>query len=225
MTRRTSRLAVVAPLAALTLLLGACAGEDAPAESPTATADKAPKEDATTPAAEDDDTEAAAAGDECLIGEWVADTEQQVAASTEMLAGAGLEVSNVSVTGEAVTEFTETQVISRYENQVSDITMAMEGQEIRTVTRNNGSSAGSYSVADGQLTMSDIDGSGLEMTVETYLNGVLQPVDDAMAAAQAEAAVKGMEVTMAYTCEGDTLTMTTPDFGTGLSVESVLHRR
>lgn len=225
MTRRTSRTAVAVPLAALALLLGACSGGSEPAETPSATqkAEKADTDDdATTPPAEDD---TATGGDECLIGEWVVDTDQQLAATTEMFAGTGLEVTDISVTGEGVTEFTATEVISTYTDQVSDVTLGMEGQEIRTVTRQHGSTAGSYSVADGQLTMSGIDGSALELTVETYLNGVLQPVDESITAAQAEQLVRGMEVTMDYTCDGDTMTMTTPDLGTGLSVETVLHRR
>ena len=228
MSRRTSRTAVVVPLAALALLLGACSGDGEPADTPSATqkADKAgTDDDATTPPAEDETDTSAAGGDECLIGEWVVDADQQIAATTEMFAGTGLEVTNISVTGEGVTEFTATDVISTYADQVSEVTLGMDGQEIRTVTRQNGTTAGSYSVADGQLTMSDIDGSALELTVETYLNGTLQPVDDSLAAAQAEQLVRGMEVTMAYTCDGDTMTMTTPDLGTGLSIETVLHRR
>lgn len=227
MTRRTSRTAVVVPLAALALLLGACSGGDEPAETPSAAqkAEKADTDDDATTAPAEDDTDTAAGGDECLIGEWVVDADQQLAATTEMLASTGLEVTNISVTGEGITEFTATEVISTYTDQVSDITMGMEGQEIRTVTRQHGSTAGTYAVADGQLTMSDIDAGALELTVESYLNGVLQPVDESITAAQAEQLVRGMEVTMDYACDGDTMTMTTPDLGVGMSVETVLHRR
>lgn len=226
-----TRTAALAPLAALLLLAG-CSG-DKPADPPasTAAAEDTKDGDDSKGGGKDDETteptEAAPGGSDgaaCLVGEWSGDADEQITAMQEMMAASGVEAT-VALSGEVVSSFTaDGQATSTYANQVMDITMAMEGQEIRSVTTMNGSTTGTYTATDTEITMTVTDASGLEYGMETYMGGTKV---DAGLDGTTDELLKAMETTstVGYTCSGDTLTMTTPNVSIGAPVESVLHRR
>lgn len=230
-----TRSTAIAPLVALTLLLGACSGggDDAPADDETtAVADDKGKDDSGKDEPTDEPTDdgedngddlGSSDGAGCLEGSWAGEIDEQLAAVEAIMAESGIEAT-VVLSGEVVTTFADGTTTSAYDNQVMDIGMAMEGQEIRSVTTMNGTITGTYSATDTTVTMTVTDASGLEMTMETYTGGTLLDggstvLDDSTRAL--------METTSSapYTCSGDTLTVSLPNAGLGTGVESVMHRR
>lgn len=226
-----TRTAVLAPLAVLFLLAG-CSGDKGSDETTTTAAvdDGDTGKDGKTPkpAESDEPTEAPAPGDSegaaCLVGEWSGDADEQIAAMQDMMKTSGVDAT-ITVTGEVVSSFTaDGQTNSTYANQVMDITMAVQGQEVRSVTTMNGSIKGTYTATDTDITMTITDAGGLQYAVDTYMGGA--KVDTGLEG-NSDELTKLMETTstVSYTCSGDTLTMTTPNVGMTTPVESVLHRR
>lgn len=232
-----TRSAAIAPMVALALLVAACSGGgDADDASPAATekADKADKDkgdsaadDPTTEPTEDtsqgDDAQGASEGAGCLEGDWVADVADQLAALQDQMAASGVEAT-IDITGDTVTTFSGGTTTTTYNNQVMDIGIAMEGQAIRTVTTMNGSVTGTYTATDTDVTMTVTDASGLEIAMDTYMGD--QKVDTGDTGLD-DTMRESMETSsnVAYTCSGDTLTITMPNAGLGAAVATVMHRR
>lgn len=229
---RRSRSAALAPLAALLLVLGGCSGDSPADDTTTAAGEKDDKGGAAseTPSEEPseeptDDAGGASEGAACIVGDWSGDVDEQMASMKEIMEQSGLEAT-VEFSGEVVSSFgADGQATSTYGNQVMDITMAAEGQEIRTVTTMNGVTKGTYTATDTDITMTVTDVSGLEYAMEMYMGG--EKIDTGTEGSTDEL-LEAMKTstTVSYTCSGDTLIMSTPNPALGgAPVDSVLHRR
>lgn len=221
-TRLARSSVLLAPLAALALVLGGCSG-DTPDEGPSATegADE-PTDEETEPVEEDDSEPAAGGGAACVEGSWVTDTEALAANTTSALgiADAG---AVVTITGESVTTFAGTSITQEYTDQVTEVSWTMEGQEFRMVTRFNGGLTGTATVTEDQITIADLDDSGLTVEYSTFLGGEEIAIPDLE-----ETATAGFEMggTSSYSCSGDEMQMTPVVEGTDTSgFVTVLHRQ
>jgi len=223
-----TRSAAVAPLVVLALLLGACSGGDDATDEPTTATDDTgeddkgkgdePAEDTT----EGDDAQGASEGAGCLEGDWAADIDEQLAALEATMAESGVEAT-IDITGDAITTFSGGTTTSVYDNQVMSIDIAMESQEINTVTTMNGTVLGTYTATDTEVTMTVTDASGLAIQMQTSMDGAV--IDDGTVLGDQMRDAMEVTSTTAYTCSGDTLTISVPNAGLGTSVDTVMHRR
>ncbi len=226
--RRQTRHAVVAPLAAAVLLLGACSGgDDATTDEPTPEASTPAEEEPTEPAADETSEEtaeegtAASEGAACVEGSWVSDPEAQAEQTTAALGMADLG-AQASVTGDAVTTIEGSAMTTEYRDQVVEVSWAMEGQEFRMVNSWSGTLTGTVEVTADQVVISGVDSSGLEMAYETYVNGELLEVPGLEDIPASGFAAGG---TSTYTCAGDELRLTPVVEGMDTSAfVTVLHR-
>ncbi len=219
-TRRSA--AVVAPLAALALLLGACSGGDDPADDEPSTETSTPAEETTEPTedAEDDDA-GASEGAACVEGTWVSDPAAQAEQTTAALGMSELG-AQATVTGDSVTTIEGTGMTTEYRDQVVEVSWELEGQEFRMVNSWTGTLTGTIEVTDDQVVISDVDAGALEMTYETYVNGELLDVPGLEDIPLTGFAAGG---TSTYTCSGDELRLTPVVEGTDTSaLVTVLHR-
>ncbi len=228
-SRLARRTAALAPLVAAALLLTGCSGgDDKPAASPSAQASQGSDTDAsgsegTKDTEAEDTSDATSEGPSCLEGEWVADMAGQLEQTQAALAAAGVDAT-VDLSGDVVMAFTDGTATYSYAKQVTDMTIAAEGQKIRTVTTLDGSMTGTYTATDTDLTVTVADTSGLNLTMETYMGDT--PVDAGLEG-YGDAMREQMKTssTVAYTCAGDTLTMSMTNATLGSAVETQLHRK
>lgn len=197
-----TRHVAIAPLVGVTLLLAACSGGSGSAQ-------------------------AEPGGAACLEGDWTADVPGQQAALQEQAAASPGELT-IELSGGVVTSFSGGRITTSYDNQLLVIGAAFEGQTIRSVTTLNGSTTGTFTATDTDVTIAITDANGLEVTMGNYKGDVL--ADDRMAGYE-EAMLQAVETTATatYTCSGDTLTIKVPEanigVGLGSAVETVMHRR
>jgi hypothetical protein len=226
-----TRSAAIAPLVVLGLLLGACSGggDDTTDEPTTATTEDTAEDDkgkGDEPAEDttegDDDAQGASEGAGCLEGDWAADVDEQLAALEAATAASGVEAT-IDITGDVVTSFSGGTTTSVYNNQVMNMGIAMEGQEISTITTMNGTLLGTYTATDTEVTMTVTDASGLDIQMQTSMGGTV--IDDGTALGDQMRDAMEVTSTTAYTCSGDTLTISVPNAGLGTSIDTVMHRR
>jgi hypothetical protein len=179
---RTPR-TLVAPIAlGGLLLLGACsAGEtvDEPEESPSPTAEADAEADAGADG-ETEDTQAdgetgddgatSSGGAACVEGDWEVDLASVLDATLSAPGLAELE-PEIDVTGESTVTFADGEFTTEYAEQTTSLTWAMEGQEFSSTTTYDGRLTGTYEVTDAELTMSELDTSGVTFTSTTTVNG------------------------------------------------------
>ncbi len=236
-TRLARRTAALAPLVAVALLLSACSGGDSDGDSgddasPTSGAsqgaDKGDKDsDGDTDSdSADGDTDAGGAASEgasCLEGSWAADMTRQIEAAQQALEAAQLEAT-LEMTGDVTMTFSGGTATYTYGKQVTDVTMSMEGQEVRSVTTLDGTMSGTYTATDTDVTVTIADASTMNITMQTFMGDT--PVEaglDGYADAMRESLKSSS--TVAYTCAGDTLTIAMTNASLGSAVETVLHRK
>lgn len=224
-TRRPTRpaVAVLAPLAAVALLLGGCTGDD-DADTPSAEA-STPAEDATTePAADegdDEDDAPASEGAACVEGTWVSDPEAQAEQTTAALGMSDIG-AQASVTGDSRTTIEGSAMTTEYRDQVVEVSWELEGQEFRMVNSWSGTLTGTIEVSADQVVISGVDSTALQMTYETYVNGELLDVPGLEDIPLSGFAAGG---TSTYTCAGDELRLTPVVEGVDTSaLVTVLHR-
>ena len=195
--RSTRRLVLPAAVGALVLLAG-CSGDADTATTPT--------DEETAPVEEPAETEepAAADGDDCLEGEWTADLEAIRDATLSAPGMAELD-PEVEVSGESWVTFADGVMTTEYDQQNTEVAMAMEGQEIVSTSTYDGTMTASYTAADGTLEVSDVDMSGVEIDSTTTLNGEALEVPDLD---DLETTGMDLGVSSTYTCEGDELSLT-----------------
>lgn len=238
-TRLARRTAALAPLVAVALLLSACSGGDSDGDSGTDASptdgasqgadkgDKGSDKDSDAGSADDDgDTDAGGAASEgasCLEGSWAADMTAQMDAARQALEAAQLDAT-LDMTGEVTMTFSGGTATYTYGKQVTDLTMAMQGQEIRSVTTLDGSMSGTYTATDTDVTVTVADASAMNITMDTYMGDT--PVEAGLDG-YADAMRESMKSTstVAYTCSGDTLTIGMTNASLGSAVETVLHRK
>jgi hypothetical protein len=221
-TRLARPAALLAPLAALALVLGGCSG-DTPDDEPTATEDAdEPTDEETEPVEEDDTEPAAGGGAACVEGTWLSDPEA-IAASTTSATGMDALGAEATVTGESVTTFAGTTFTQEYTDQVTEVSWSMEGQEFRLVTRFDGTLTGTVTVTEDRVTIADVDDSALTFESSTTIGG-----EEVEIPGIADTAMAGFEMggTSSYSCSGDELRMTPIVEGVDTSAfVTVLHRR
>lgn len=164
-TRRLARLLSTPALGVL--LLAACSGGGG---EPTPSPDVMEESPEPTEPAEDDDAAAGSGGAACLVGEWEADVDviRQNAVSAPGLEAFGAEGV---VTGTSVTTFDGSTMTTVYDNQQTELSWTLEGQEFRTVAAYDGTISGAYTATDGELSITAVDTSGLTFSSTTFVNG------------------------------------------------------
>ena len=111
--------------------------------------------------------------------------------------------AEIAVTGTSRVTFDGGTMTTSYESQASEIRMQVEGQDLITTTTLDGEIVGSYSATDSEITLNDVDQTGLTATTTTSINGVtteVPPVD--MSASQP---ADGTLAT--YTCDDESLVL------------------
>ncbi|MFS0704898.1 hypothetical protein AB6N23_10285 [Cellulomonas sp. 179-A 9B4 NHS] len=198
-------LALAATAATALLLATACSGggdEPAPTSSGTP--------DASSAAAEPTADAGADAGDlaECILGTWDVDTAAMQESMDALLAtgGAELDAMQTTITGEGTYDFAEGGAFTGTADMASGVTMSAEGMEIATQSTSTGTMTGTWAVEGDQLTLADIDTSGMTVTTTGTMNG--EPFD--IPEGSTEAAMDAAPPTASTaTCTADTLTLTT----------------
>lgn len=226
-TRLARSTAALAPLVAAALLLAGCSGggDDAkPSTSPAADATQGSDKGSDKGGGGAEDAgDVASEGAGCLQGEWVADMASQAAQAKDALAAAGVD-GTLDFSGGVTMTFSGDTVTYTYAKQVTDITMAAEGQNVRTVMTLDGTVAGTFTATDTDATVTVTDASGVTMDMKMFMGDT--PIDAGLDG-YSDAAREGMQTTsvLAYTCAGDTLTMALPNASLGSGVETQLHRK
>lgn len=222
---RTARLLV--PLAALVLLAG-CSGDSEEAEpTPEATQVEEDRAKDDAGAGEDqpaDDDPDAPAGDlaACILGEWSSDPAEIAAAADAMTAAMGMPSTTV-VTGDSYTTIDATTVSTTYVDQLTEMTMTVEGQTIVSSTRMNGTLTQPYTLDGDVLTSVAGDMSGVQIESRVLVNGQELPgYDEGFQEGLGAGASAGQSGRNQVTCSGDTMTMTTLDMATLGLAEIVL---
>lgn len=182
--------------------------------------------DPTKEAAADEDADDAAdvtsEGPACLVGTWEVDIDalrENTLGGPEM-AGLGAEIT---VSGESWVEIDASTMNTEYRDQLTEVSMTIEDQTILSRTTYNGLSTSSYTATDTELTVSDVDISGLEIASTSIING-----EELEVPGLGDAESLGIELGGAstYTCNGDELRITPQVEGMDASsFVQVLHRR
>jgi hypothetical protein len=214
----SARRALLAPLAACVLLLGACstggeddadsAADDAATIAQESKDDPSDDKDASKDDLADMAEPASSSGAGCLEGTWLTDPES---IATVAVASLGADVAafspEVTVTGDALVTFADGMVRTEYIDQAAVVDLVVDGQAVRSVSRGSGIVVGSYTATSTEIVQSDLDTSGLTMVIETYVDGALQPTVPGMVESYLAATEVGG--TSTYTCTADEL-VTTP---------------
>lgn len=226
---RPATVRLLAPLAAVALLLGACSGgddADEPTTDPTneATAEPTEPTEPTVEAAADDEEPgdgATSEGAACVEGTWVSDANAQAEQTTAALGMSDLD-AQATVTGDSVTTIADGTMTTEYRDQVVEVSWDMQGQEFRMVNSWSGTLTAAVEVSADQVVVSGVDDAALEMTYETYVNGELLDVPGLEDIPLSGFAAGGIST---YTCAGDELRLTPVVEGLDTSaMVTVLHR-
>ena len=239
--RATTRSTALATAAVLLLALAGCtpSGTDedtrpsADASAPDRTKDKDSGGDKSKGGADDPtgttepdpdpepDHTAVGTGPDCLIGTWEGDNDVQAEAARALLAEQGM-IGDVTVTGTARSTYDGTRVTTTYVDQVSTTVMDVDGSQVLSVQRYDGTLTASYTATETDIVLVSPDASGLEITMENTVDG--EPMDmtayeDLMLAGMA---VGGM---VTYTCTADLLVVTPVAAGLDMGMYTTeLHR-
>lgn len=213
--------ALVAPLAAVVLLLGACSGGDGDADEPTAEASTPAGDEAAETEEPPADDAGASEGAACVEGTWVSDPDAQAEQTTSALGMSDIG-AQASVTGDSLTTIADGAMTTEYRDQVVEVSWDMEGQEFRMVNSWSGTLTATIEVTDEQVVIAGVDSTALQMTYETYVNGELLEVPGLEDIPLSGLAAGG---TSTYTCSGDELRLTPVVEGMDTSaMATVLHR-
>lgn len=179
---RTTRLLL--PALALALLLGGCTGDDGDrgrdddsAEGPTKVREEsAPSDEPTEDPADDGSADPALVA--CIEGDWTVDPADATALTQAAMDLMGVD-AQVAITGGFDMVLGDGTITTTYTGYTTDMTMVMEGQEIRVVTVQDGPATQDFTLAGEILTSTPLDMSAVTFTTTTYLDGVVQPGFDA----------------------------------------------
>jgi hypothetical protein len=164
------------------LTLGACgATEDGAGTNPTADAPAMTESPEPTPTETDDsddsdDSAMASGGADCIVGEWEGDIEAAERRAVDSLNLGEIAVDpEVSISGDTVIEFDGSTMITEFEDQMTEILLALDGtggaQEVMVSVRLDGTTEGDYTVDGDRLSITGVDVSGLESEVTAELGG------------------------------------------------------
>ena len=183
-------------------------------------------DDPTKEAEVDDETgdaaDAASEGPACLVWTWEVDIDalrENTLGGPEM-AGLGAEIT---VSGESWVVIDASTMNTEYRDQFTEVSMTLEDQTIVSRTTYDGMSTSSYTATDTELTVSDVDISGLEIASTSIINGEELEVPGLEDADSMGTELGGVST---YTCNGDELRITPQVEGLETSsFVQVLHRR
>ncbi|MBX9246950.1 hypothetical protein ICW40_19345 [Actinotalea ferrariae] len=151
------------------LVLAGCTGggDPAPTESAGASTESPSDEESAEP--EEDDA-ATAGGPECLEGTWDADL-QAAADAMGSMPGIGELNPVIEVTGSSTVTFDGTTMTTEYVDQSSSVTVDVNGAPMTTRTSMDGTLTASYTATDGEITVADVDLSGVTISNTTVVDG------------------------------------------------------
>lgn len=196
--------AAATPLAvgALLALAGCTAGGEEP--GPSGSASPSPESDGRTESPEPEDDAEASGGPDCLEGTWDADVQ---AAAEAMTAMPGLEELNptIEVTGTSTVTFDGTTMTTEYADHVATVTIEIEGTPVTTRTAMDGTVVAGYTATDSEITVADVDLSGVTITNTSVVDGQETEVPGVEAAEAAGVPLGGVST---YTCTDTELEMT-----------------
>jgi hypothetical protein len=194
--RRTPALAVTAATA---LLLAACtAGSDDPT-TPTGTGPSAGAAASPAPPAEPLPPATA----ECLAGTWRLDLAAMQDDLAQLFAAADGEVE-VEVAGTSTYDFAADGSFTATVDSTSGMTMRSDDTELTSRSESSGDLTGAWSLAGDQLTISDVDSSGLDVTTTATMDGETLDVPPA----SPEDAIEALPPTLSTaTCADGTLVL------------------
>ncbi|WP_199425225.1 hypothetical protein [Actinotalea solisilvae] len=189
-------------LGALLALTGCTGGGDAGAE-PTDGATSSAEPTAEESAEPEEDAEASG-GPDCLEGTWDSDL---AAVAESMSSMPGFEEMNptIEVTGTSTVTFDGTTMTTEYVDQVSSVTIEINGSPMTTRTSMDGTLTAAYTATDTEITVSDVDLSGVTITNTSVVDGQETEVPGLESA---EASGVPLGGTSTYTCTDERLEMT-----------------
>lgn len=195
-------LSAVTPVAvvALLALTGCTSGGDD--EKPRATAEATEPAETEESAAPEEDAEASG-GAECLQGTWDADIQAMADMMSSMPGMAEINPT-VEVTGTSTVTFDGTTMTTEYVDQSSSVTVEIDGTPMTTRTLMDGTLAATYTATDTEITVADVDLSGVTITNTTVVNGEETEVPGIESAEAAGVPLGGVST---YTCTDTRLEM------------------
>ncbi len=203
------RATAVVTTALTAVLLTACTGgDDAPDDTagPTSSdATTSPVPDASAPVTGDEPV-AGGATEECLQGTWRLDLAAMQDDLRRMLVDAGDDQGSVEVVvdGTSSYEFAAGGEFRAAVDSTSAMAISADGTELSSSSRSVGDLTARWSLAGDQLTVSDVDSSGLEVTTTGTIDGEDLDVPDG----SAEDAIEALPPTVSTaTCSAGTLTL------------------
>ncbi|MBO3094309.1 hypothetical protein [Cellulomonas dongxiuzhuiae] len=205
MRRRPTALAASA---VTVLLLSACTG-DTDADPGAATGGTTPPSSAAATSDPGDEEPVAGGTTEvCLRGTWRLDLAAMQDDLRETFEAADDDQGAVDVTvdGTATYEFADGGTFTADLDSSSAMTMSADGSELTSTSRSTGGLTGRWALAGDQLSISDIDSSGLDVTTSGTLDGEELEVPKG----SADDAIEALPPTASTaTCSTSTLTLVT----------------
>lgn len=205
MRRRPTALAASA---VTVLLLSACTGDTDPAPDATTAGPTPPASAAATSDPADEEPVAGGVTEECLRGTWRLDLAAMQDDLLRMFESAGDDQGAVDVTvdGTSTYEFADGGAFTADVDSSSAMRMSADGVELTSESRSTGDLTGRWALAGDQLTISDIDSSGLDVTTSGTLDGEELELPEG----SAEDAIEALPPTASTaTCSASTLTLVT----------------
>ncbi|MBF0687034.1 MAG: hypothetical protein IR158_04605 [Cellulomonas sp.] len=201
MRRRPTALAASA---VTVLLLSACTGDTGPDATTAGTTP--PASAAATSDPTDEEPVAGGVTVECLRGTWRLDLAAMQDDLLRMFESAGDDQGAVDITvdGTSTYEFADGGAFTADVDSSSAMTMSGDGVELTSESRSTGDLTGRWALAGDQLTISDIDSAGLDVTTSGTLDGEELELPEG----SAEDAIEALPPTASTaTCSASTLTL------------------
>ncbi|WP_182112965.1 MULTISPECIES: hypothetical protein [unclassified Actinotalea] len=202
--RLTRTAATPIALAALLTLTACTSGGDDPETAEPTASDEATEGGDEQPEDGADGDAAAAGGPDCLAGTWSVDVSS---VGESMLSAPGMEELNpqVEVTGTSTVTFDGSAMTTVYEDQVSSVTIELEGAPVTTTTSYDGTLVAAYTATDTELTISDVDLSGLTVRNTSIVDGQETEIPGIESAEASGVPLGGVST---YECTDDELRLT-----------------
>lgn len=216
-SRRPTRALAPVSLLGLVLLSGcgaAAGGAEAPAPEKTAKAG--------TTSEPSDPAEAGPVAGECMVGQWDVDPEVVREAALGGLGALGAD-AQIETTGTTWVTFDGSIMSNVYEDQLTTITMPVEGQTVAMTIVIDGTVTAPYSVteAEAEVVVEPTDASALTTTITATVDGVPIEVPSTDEAMKQAADFSGSHT---YTCDDETLHLVRTD-GLAAGMAQVFTRR
>ncbi len=207
-------LPALAAAATAALLLTACTGGDDDATpAGTATGGASTSDDGAATDGDDGSDAGSApeevvvggASEDCLAGTWELDLAAMQGDLRSLFTDTDGSV-DVHVEGTTTYEFTPGGAFAATVDSSSSMTMSAQDDDLESTTVSSGSLAGAWSLAGDQLTISDVDTSGLDVETSATMNGE----ELELPAGSAEDAIEVLPPTLSTVgCSADRLSLTT----------------